>query len=39
VDVTALDDEISFLRTQIYMQDVEPTVQRLTAFTRFSGRI
>jgi len=39
VDVTALDDEIAFLRTQIYMQDVEPTVQRLTAFTRFSGRI
>ena len=39
VDETALDDEIAFLRTQIYMQDVEPTVQRLTAFTRFSGRI
>ncbi|MEY9417992.1 DNA polymerase-3 subunit epsilon [Bradyrhizobium japonicum] len=36
---TALDDEIAFLRTQIYMQDVEPAVQRLTAFTRFSGRI
>lgn len=39
IDETALDDEIAFLRTQIYMQDVEPTVQRLTAFTRFSGRI
>ncbi|MCA1411738.1 3'-5' exonuclease [Bradyrhizobium sp. NBAIM20] len=39
VDETALDDEIAFLRTEIYMQDVEPTVQRLTAFTRFSGRI
>lgn len=39
VDETALDGEIAFLRTQIYMQDVEPTVQRLTAFTRFSGRI
>ncbi|MEH2670881.1 3'-5' exonuclease [Bradyrhizobium elkanii] len=39
VDETALDDEIAFLRTQIYMQDVEPGVQRLTAFTRFSGRI
>lgn len=38
VDETALDDEIAFLRTEIYMQDVEPTVQRLTAFTRFSGR-
>lgn len=39
VDETAIDDEIAFLQTQIYMQDVEPTVQRLTAFTRFSGRI
>jgi DNA polymerase-3 subunit epsilon len=39
VDESALDDEIAFLRTQIYMQDVEPSVQRLTAFTRFSGRI
>ncbi|MCA1530865.1 3'-5' exonuclease [Bradyrhizobium yuanmingense] len=39
VDETALDDEIAFLRTQIYMQHVEPTVQRLTAFTRFSSRI
>ena len=39
VHEAALDDEIDFLRTQIYMQDVEPTVQRLTAFTRFSGRI
>lgn len=39
VDETALDGEIAFLRTQVYMQDVEPTVQRLTAFTRFSGRI
>jgi DNA polymerase-3 subunit epsilon len=39
VDETALDDEIAFLRSHIYMQDVEPTVQRLTAFTRFSGRI
>ncbi|AWO92705.1 MULTISPECIES: 3'-5' exonuclease [Bradyrhizobium] len=39
VDETALDDEIAFLRTEIYMRDVEPSVQRLTAFTRFSGRI
>ncbi|WP_049819911.1 3'-5' exonuclease [Bradyrhizobium japonicum] len=39
VDETALNDEIAFLRTEIYMQDVEPTVQRLTAFTRFSSRI
>jgi DNA polymerase III subunit epsilon len=39
VDEAALDDEIVFLRTQIYMRDVEPTAQRLTAFTRFSSRI
>ncbi|WP_340672334.1 3'-5' exonuclease [Bradyrhizobium ottawaense] len=39
VDETALEDEIAFLRTQIYMRDVEPSVQRLTAFTRFSSRI
>ncbi|MBR0851671.1 3'-5' exonuclease [Bradyrhizobium diazoefficiens] len=39
VDERGLDDEIAFLRTEIYMQDVEPTVQRLTAFTRFSSRI
>ncbi|WP_369539497.1 hypothetical protein [Bradyrhizobium japonicum] len=38
VDKTTLNDEIAFLRTEIYMQDVEPTVQRLTAFTRFSCR-
>lgn len=39
VDETALHDEIAFLRTEIYMRDVEPTVQKLTAFTRFSGRV
>jgi DNA polymerase-3 subunit epsilon len=39
VEETALDDEIAFLRTEIYMQNVEPTVQRLTAFTRFSRRV
>jgi len=38
VDEGALDDEITFLRTEIYMRDVEPSVQRLTAFTRFSCR-
>ncbi|WP_439400189.1 3'-5' exonuclease (plasmid) [Bradyrhizobium sp. PMVTL-01] len=36
VEESGLDDEITFLRTEIYMQDVEATVQRLTAF---SGRI
>jgi DNA polymerase-3 subunit epsilon len=35
----AVDDEIAFLRTEIYMRDVDPSVQRLTAFTRFSCRV
>ncbi|ACE99679.1 Exonuclease RNase T and DNA polymerase III [Rhodopseudomonas palustris TIE-1] len=39
VDEAALDGEIAFLRTEIYMSDVEPSVQRLTAFTRFSSRV
>jgi DNA polymerase-3 subunit epsilon len=41
VDVceNALDDEIAFLRTEIYLRDVEPQMQTLTAFTRFSSRI
>lgn len=39
VDKAALDDEIAFLRTSIYMRDVEPGVQRLTALTRFSSRV
>ncbi|MCK1595316.1 3'-5' exonuclease [Bradyrhizobium sp. 164] len=39
VGETAVDDEIVFLRNEIYMRDVDPGVQRLTAFTRFSGRI
>ena len=36
---TALDDEIAFLRTEIYLRDVEPRLQTLTAFTRFSSRV
>lgn len=39
VDESGLDDEIAFLQAEIYTRDVEPGVQRLTAFTRFSGRI
>ena len=35
----ALDDELAFLRTEIYLRDVEPRLQTLTAFTRFSSRI
>ena len=39
VDVgeAALDDEIKFLKTEIYLRDVEPRLQTLTAFTRFSA--
>ncbi len=33
-----LDDEIAFLRTEIYLRDVEPRLQTLTAFDRFSIR-
>jgi hypothetical protein len=38
VDEIALDDEIAFLKTEIYLRDVEPRLQTLTAFTRFSIR-
>ena len=36
VDESKLDDEIAFLKTEIYLQDVEPRLQALTAFDRFS---
>jgi DNA polymerase-3 subunit epsilon len=41
VDVceTALADEITFLKTEVYLREIEPRLQTLTAFTRFSGRI
>ena len=41
VDVSegALEDEIAFLRSEIYLRDVEPRLQTLTAFSRFSARI
>jgi DNA polymerase-3 subunit epsilon len=41
VDVceTSLEDEFTFLRTEIYLRDVEPRTQNLTAFTRFSTRV
>jgi DNA polymerase-3 subunit epsilon len=35
---TSLAAEMDFLRTEIYLRDVEPRMQRLTAFTRFSNR-
>ncbi|MFT4120823.1 3'-5' exonuclease [Bradyrhizobium sp.] len=41
VDVreSALDEEIAFLRTEIYLRDVDLPQQMLTAFTRFSSRV
>ena len=38
LDEGKLDDEIAFLKTEIYLRDVEPSVQTLTAFDRFSIR-
>ena len=38
LDESRLDGEIAFLKTQIYLRDVEPWVQTLTAFDRFSIR-
>jgi hypothetical protein len=33
-----LEDEIAFLKTEIYLSDVEPRLQTLTALSRFSVR-
>jgi DNA polymerase-3 subunit epsilon len=38
VDESRLDDEIAFLKAEIYLRDVEPRLQTLTAFDRFSIR-
>jgi hypothetical protein len=38
VDESNPDDEIPFLQTEIYLRDVEPRLQTLTAFDRFSVR-
>jgi DNA polymerase-3 subunit epsilon len=38
LDESKLDDEIAFLKAEIYLQDVEPRLQTLTAFDRFSIR-
>jgi DNA polymerase-3 subunit epsilon len=38
LDESRLDDEIAFLKTDIYLRDVELSVQTLTAFDRFSIR-
>jgi DNA polymerase-3 subunit epsilon len=38
VDESQLHDEIAFLQAEIYLRDVEPRLQALTAFDRFSIR-
>jgi DNA polymerase-3 subunit epsilon len=38
IDESRLDDEISFLKTEIYLGDTELRLQTLTAFDRFSVR-
>jgi DNA polymerase-3 subunit epsilon len=38
VEESRLEDEIKFLRSEVYLSDVEPRVQTLTAFDRFSFR-
>jgi DNA polymerase III subunit epsilon len=38
LDESRLDGEIAFLKTDIYLRDVEPSVHALTAFDRFSIR-
>jgi len=38
VDESKLEDEIAFLKAEIYLRDVEPRLQTLTAFDRFSIR-
>ena len=39
VPESALDAEVDFLRNEIYLRNVSPSLQSLTAFTRFSARI
>ncbi|MGK7062735.1 hypothetical protein AB4853_40395 [Bradyrhizobium sp. 1050_B9_N1_2] len=37
-DESKPDDEIAFLKSEIYLHEVEPRLQVLTAFDRFSVR-
>ena len=38
VGEAALQEEIAFLGSEIYLREIEPQLQTLTAFTRFSAR-
>ncbi|MGU3493446.1 3'-5' exonuclease [Xanthobacteraceae bacterium A53D] len=37
VEEDGLDDELAFLKTEIYLREVEPYVQKLTAFDRYKA--
>ena len=39
VDEDKVDEEIAFLRAEIYRRNVTPHVQRINALTRYSGRV
>jgi DNA polymerase-3 subunit epsilon len=41
VDVceSELEVEIAFLKAEIYLREVDPRLQTMTAFTRFSARV
>jgi DNA polymerase-3 subunit epsilon len=38
IDESKLEGEVAFLKAEIYLRDIEPRVQILTAFDRFSIR-
>jgi DNA polymerase III subunit epsilon len=38
VEEDGLEDEIAFLRTEIYLSEIKPRLQALTAISRFSSR-
>jgi len=39
VQENAIEDEMIFLKTEIYLRVVEPRIQVLTPFNRFSARL
>ena len=39
VDEDKVDEEIAFLRAEIYRRNVTPHMQRINALTRYSGRV
>lgn len=39
VGESAIDDEVVYLKSEIYLRDMKPRLQTLTAFTHFSARI